>query len=98
MSDDHPIEAFQSIPKAFCPKASPNGEWVVCNWNTTGQFELHAIHVVSGDRRQLTDGDLPTQPEDATYRWAADSDAVLYQVDHDGATDVYRTARISCHQ
>lgn len=87
-----PLEAFYSIPKAYCPKASPNGEWVVCNWNKTGRFELHAIHVASGEYRQLTAGDLPLYPEDATYRWAAGSDAVLYQVDRDGATDVYRTA------
>ncbi len=88
---DDSIDAFFSIPKAFCPKASPNGEWVVCNWNTTGRFELHAIHVASGERRQLTDGDLPLHPEDATYCWTADSDAVLYQVDRDGVTDIYRS-------
>jgi dienelactone hydrolase len=87
-----PIEAFYSIPKAYCPKASPNGEWVVCNWNKTGCFELHAIHVASGEHRQLTAGDLPLHPEEATYRWDAGSDAILYQVDRNEATDVYRTA------
>lgn len=92
MSLDTPIEAFFSIPKAFCPKVSPNGEWVVCNWNTTGRFELHAIHIESGERRRLTDGDLPLHPEDATYRWTAESDAVLYQVDRNGDTDIYRAA------
>jgi dipeptidyl aminopeptidase/acylaminoacyl peptidase len=92
MSIETPIDAYFSIPKAFCPKASPDGEWVACNWNTTGRFELHAIHLESGERRQLTEGDLPLHPEEATYRWAAESDAILYQVARDGATDIYRAA------
>ncbi|WP_330631487.1 S9 family peptidase [Halocatena halophila] len=87
---DDPSTAFFSIPKAFCPKASPDGKRVICNWNTTGRFELHAITVSSGERRQLTEGELPLHPEDATYCWTATSDVVLYQVDRNGNTDVYR--------
>jgi acetyl esterase/lipase len=92
MTLDNPIEAFHSVPKAFCPKASPNGDWVACCWNKTGRFELHAMNVVRGERRQLTDGELPRHPEDVTYRWDASSDAVLYQTDRDGTTEVYRAS------
>lgn len=89
---DDPIDAFMSIPEAFCPKASPNDEWVACCWNATGQYDLHARHVETGGRRQLTDGMLPSHPEEITYRWDAESDGLLYQIEHEERTSVHRSA------
>lgn len=92
MQLNNPIEAFCSIPKAYRPKASPNGEWIACNWNTTGRFELHGIHVTTGRRHQFTDGRIPLHPEDISYRWAPDSTALLYRGDKEDSSSVYRSS------
>jgi dipeptidyl aminopeptidase/acylaminoacyl peptidase len=91
MSIDDPVEAFQSIPEAHQPRVSPDDEWVACIWSDSGRFELHAIHLAAGERRQLTDGDLPADPEDTLHHWVGESDAVIFQgPERDGTTTVYR--------
>ncbi len=86
-----PIETFFSIPTAYFPKASPDGEWVACNWNTTGRFELYGIHLPTGRRHQFTDGEIPLHPESVSYLWAADSEAVLYRGAEGNSSCVYRS-------
>lgn len=88
----NPIEAFFSVPTAYFPKASPDGEWVACNWNTTGRFELHGIHLPTGRRHQFTDGEIPLHPENVSYLWAADSAAVLYRGEEGNNSCVYRSS------
>lgn len=79
MSIEEPLEAFCSITHTAFPKASPDGEWVACARDATGRFELHAIHVETGERRQLTNGELPADPQGFGFRWNADSDAIIFQ-------------------
>ncbi len=88
---NNPIETFFSIPTAYFPKASPDGEWVACNWNTTGRFELHGTHLPTGRRHQFTDGEIPLHPENVSYVWAADSEAVLYRGAEENTSWVYRS-------
>jgi len=99
MPVEDPIEAFLSVPEAYSPRVSPDNERVVCCWNETDRFELHAYHLVTGERHQLTDGHLPMnpkgsrEPEHARHRWDHGNDGVVFQGPKTGeGTPVYRAS------
>lgn len=85
MPVEDPIEAFFSVPEAYSPRVSPDNEWVVCCWSNTGRFELHVYHLETGERRQLTSGHIPMnpngrrEPEHARHYWDRGSDSIVFQ-------------------
>jgi len=94
MSIKNPIEAFHSIPEPQNPKASPVGNWVACQWNPTGRFELHVTNRTSGEQRQLTDGEIPRDPTWWTYWWLNDSCLVFQDHSNPPGEDCAHTTGI----
>jgi dipeptidyl aminopeptidase/acylaminoacyl peptidase len=88
------LEALASLPTFHHPIASPSGDEVALYYDVTGRNELHLLDAETGDRRQISDGDVPRNarwPVD----WSADGDRVFFHLDDDGneQNDVYAVDR-----
>ncbi|MFC6954287.1 S9 family peptidase [Halorubellus litoreus] len=90
-SDDDTLEALASLPEFYHPTVSPDGDRIAFYHDETGRNELYVLDVESGERTQVSDGNVP---ENAMYpiAWDADGDRVFFhrdQDDGDEQNDIY---------
>ena len=90
-SDDDTLEALASLPEFYHPTVSPDGDRVAYYHDRSGRNELYVLDVETGERTQVSDGNVP---ENAMYpiAWDADGDRVFFHRDQDAGdeqNDVY---------
>jgi dipeptidyl aminopeptidase/acylaminoacyl peptidase len=87
---DVPLETLASLPSFHHPVADAAGERVAFYYDGTGRNELYVLDVETGDRRQISDGEVPRDP---TYpiEWSADGEELYFHSDEDGdeQTDIH---------
>ncbi|WP_435115186.1 S9 family peptidase [Halolamina sp. C58] len=90
MADDF-LERLASLPSFQHAVASPDGDRVALYYDVTGRNELHVLDVETGERRQISDGEVP---RNARWHvdWSADGDWVYFHDDEGGneQNDIYR--------
>jgi dipeptidyl aminopeptidase/acylaminoacyl peptidase len=88
------LEALAALPSFHHPTASPDGSTVAVYYDDTGRNELHLIDADTGDRRRVSDGEVPRNAR-WHLRWSADGRRVYYHLDDDGdeQNDVYAIDR-----
>ncbi|WP_248515091.1 prolyl oligopeptidase family serine peptidase [Salinarchaeum laminariae] len=85
------LESLASLPSFHHPTASPDGETVAVYYDDTGRNELHLIDVESGERRVVTDGEVPRNAR-WPMAWGPDGERIYYHQDEGGneQNDVWR--------
>jgi dipeptidyl aminopeptidase/acylaminoacyl peptidase len=80
---DEEIRELVSLPSVYHATASPDGERVALYYDGSGRNELHVIEVESGERRRVSDGEVP---RNARWHvdWAADGTEIYFHLDADG--------------
>ena len=93
MADTDPdfLERLASLPSFQHAVAAPEGDRVALYYDVTGRNELHVLDVETGDRRQISDGEVPRNAR-WHLKWSADGDAVYFHDDEGGneQNDIYR--------
>ncbi|WP_115865025.1 S9 family peptidase [Halorussus litoreus] len=81
--DTDVLDELASLPSFHHPTASPDGDEVALYYDVSGRNELHLLDLESGDRRQLSDGEVP---RDAQWwpQWSADGERVFFHDDEGG--------------
>jgi Tol biopolymer transport system component len=95
MSDsDTSLEELASLPTFHHPTASPDGSEVAFYYDTTGRNELTILDTDSGERRQISDGEVPRNAR-WFIRWDAGGEQVFFHLDEDGneQNDIYAIDR-----
>ncbi|MEF8799663.1 MAG: prolyl oligopeptidase family serine peptidase [Halolamina sp.] len=90
MSDEDFLEALASLPSFQHAVASPDGDRVALYYDVTGRNELHVLDVASGDRQQISHGEVPRNAR-WHLKWGADGDVVYFHDDEAGneQNDIY---------
>jgi len=93
MAEKEFLEALASLPSFQHAVASPDGDRVALYYDVTGRNELHVLDVERGERRQVSDGEVPRNAR-WHLKWGADGDVVYYHDDEAGneQNDVYSMA------
>ncbi|MFB6073926.1 MAG: prolyl oligopeptidase family serine peptidase [Haloarculaceae archaeon] len=93
MADDL-LEALASLPTFHHPTASPDGDEVAVYYDGSGRNELHVIDAETGERRRVSDGQVPRNAR-WHVEWSADGERVYYHRDEGGneQNDVHALAR-----
>jgi len=89
--DQDVLESLASLPSFHHPTASPDGETVAVYYDDTGRNELHLIDAETGERRVVTDGEVPRNAR-WPMAWGPNGDAIYYHQDEGGneQNDVWR--------
>jgi len=82
-SDADLLDELASLPTVHHPTASPDGEAVALYYDVSGRNELHLLDVETGDRRQVSEGEVPKNARWWT-NWSADGDRVFFHDDEGG--------------
>lgn len=84
-TDRDVIESLASLPTVAHPVVAPDGEAIALYYDGTGRHELSLLDPATGDRTQLTDGEVP---RDVTWgpglAWSADGERVYFHRDEAG--------------
>jgi dipeptidyl aminopeptidase/acylaminoacyl peptidase len=84
MSDpDDVLEALASLPSFHHPTATEDGDRVALYYDDTGRNELHVLDSETGERRRVSDGEVPRNARWGV-EWSADGDQVFFHLDEDG--------------
>lgn len=77
------LEALASLPSYHHPVASPAGDVIAYCYDITGQNELYVQDIESGERTQVSDGNVP---RDVKYPivWGADGERLFLHYDEGG--------------
>ncbi|MFD1512252.1 LpqB family beta-propeller domain-containing protein [Halomarina rubra] len=91
MPAEYPLEELASLPSFYHPTVSPDGSRIAFYYDATGRNELYVQDLATGEREQVSDGEVPRQPRHG-IAWDADGEGVLFHLDDDGdeQNDVYR--------
>jgi len=95
MSDsDGLLEELARLPSYHHPTASPDGTEVAVYYDESGRNELVLIDVETGERTQLSDGEVPRNAR-WPIQWSADGERVYFHRDEGGneQNDVYAIDR-----
>ena len=83
-------EDLARLPDFYHPTVSPDGTLVAYYYDGSGRNELHLLDLETGERRQLSDGEVP---RDARWHieWSGAGERVFFHRDEDGdeQNDVY---------
>ena len=87
---DDLLEALASLPSYHHPTVAPDGDRIAVYYDISGRNELHLIDVESGERTQLSDGEVPRNARWGT-RWGPHGDRIYFHLDEDGneQNDIY---------
>jgi dipeptidyl aminopeptidase/acylaminoacyl peptidase len=93
-SDHDVLEELASLPTFHHPTASPDGSEAALYYDTTGRNELSILDVESGERQQISDGEVPRNAR-WFVKWDADGERVFFHLDDDGneQNDIYAIDR-----
>jgi len=94
-SRDHDVlEALASLPSFHHPTVSPDGDEVAVYYDETGRNELQLLDAASGERRVVSDGQVPRNARWPVI-WGPHGDVVYYHRDEDGneQNDVWAIGR-----
>jgi len=85
-----PLEEIASLPEYRSPRASPDGERIAYYHDETGRNELYVQDLSTGDRRQVSDENVPRTVMYPIV-WDADGERIFFHEDDDGdeQTDVH---------
>jgi dipeptidyl aminopeptidase/acylaminoacyl peptidase len=87
---DVPLETLASLPSFHHPVADPDGERVAFYYDGSGRHELYVLDVDTGERTQISDGEVPRDP---TYplEWSVDGTEIYFHRDEGGdeQTDIH---------
>jgi dipeptidyl aminopeptidase/acylaminoacyl peptidase len=96
---EFPLEELASLPEFHHPVADPAGERVAFYYDGTGRNELYVMDVETGQRRQVSDGEVP---RDAKFpiAWSADGDRIYFHRDDGGdeQNDVHAISLTGDHE
>lgn len=83
MSSRMPIEELASLPTFYHPTANDAGDEIAIYYDETGRNELYTIDAETGERTQLSDGNVP---RDAKYpiRYGPDGNRLYFHQDEGG--------------
>ncbi|MCU4717227.1 S9 family peptidase [Halapricum hydrolyticum] len=78
-----PLEDVAGLPEFYHPTISPDGSRVALYYDETGRNELYVLDRASGERRQISNENVP---RDARWwiRWGASGDEILFHRDEAG--------------
>ena len=76
-------EELARLPEFHHPRVGPDGERIAFYYDGTGRNELYVQDVETGDRRQVSDGEVPRAAR-WPIAWGADGEQVLFHLDDDG--------------
>lgn len=87
---DTTLERLARLPSFYHPVASPAGDRIAYYYDGTGQNELYVQDLATGDRRQISDGEVPRNAR-WPIRWRPDGQAIYFHRDEGGneQNDVY---------
>ncbi|EMA44775.1 S9 family peptidase [Halococcus saccharolyticus] len=80
---DDVLEALASLPSFHHPTASEDGDRVAFYYDESGRNELHVLDVETGDRHQVSHGEVPRNARWGV-EWSADGERVFFHLDEDG--------------
>jgi len=80
---EFPLEDLIRLPDFYNPVVSPNGDRVAFYYDETGRIELYVQNLETGEREQLSDGNVP---RNARYplAWSVDGERVYFHEDEGG--------------
>jgi dipeptidyl aminopeptidase/acylaminoacyl peptidase len=76
-------EELARLPEFHHPRVGPDGERIAFYYDGTGRNELYVQTAESGDRRQISDGEVPRAAR-WPIAWDADGERVFFHLDDDG--------------
>ncbi|WP_224268106.1 S9 family peptidase [Haloprofundus salinisoli] len=78
------------LPSFHHPRLSPDGDRVALYYDETGRNELHLVDLDSGERRRITDGEVPRNAR-WPVAWDSTGERVFFHLDADGdeQNDIY---------
>ncbi|MFW5955988.1 MAG: S9 family peptidase [Halorhabdus sp.] len=87
---DTTLERLARLPSFYHPVASPAGDRIAYYYDGTGQNELYVQDLATGDRRQISDGEVPRNAR-WPIRWRPDGQAIYFHRDEGGneQNDIY---------
>lgn len=88
------MQAVLDLPGVRQAVASPDGERVAFYYDDGEQYELHVLELPTGECRQLTDGEVHSDPT-SHLAWTPDGAEVLYHYhrESDREDDIYAVDR-----
>jgi dipeptidyl aminopeptidase/acylaminoacyl peptidase len=82
MTDPLPLEDLVRLPDHYQPVLSPDGERVAFFYDATGRIELYVQDIASGERRQVSDANVPRNAR--PLAWSRDGERIYFHEDEDG--------------
>ena len=82
-----PLEELASLPEFYQVTASPSGGRIAYYYDGTGRNELYIEDVETGDRRQVTDGNVP-RDAGSPIAWGAEGVRIHFH-DEEGGDEQY---------
>ncbi|WP_435119017.1 S9 family peptidase [Halolamina sp. C58] len=76
-------EELARLPEFHHPRVGPDGERVAFYYDGTGRNELYVQEIESGERRQISDGEVPRAAR-WPIAWDADGSRVFFHLDDAG--------------
>ncbi|GAA0647298.1 S9 family peptidase [Salarchaeum japonicum] len=77
------LEELASLPEFYHPRVSPDGDRVAFYYDETGRNELYVQDIASGERTQVSDGNVPRAAR-WPIAWDADGERVFFHQDEGG--------------
>jgi len=80
---EFPLEDLIRLPDFYNPVVSPDGDRVAFYYDATGRIELYVQDLQTGDREQVSDGNVP---RNARYplAWSRDGERIYFHEDDGG--------------
>ncbi len=92
MAEQSPVDLDElvGLPEFYHPTVSPDGSRIALYYDVSGRNELHVIDRETGERTQVSDGEVP---RDASWplHWGPEGDRILFHRDEGGdeQNDIY---------
>lgn len=80
---ENELEALASLPSSHHPVASPAGDRIAFYYDGTGQNEVYIRDITSGERTQVSDGNVPKDVKNPIV-WDADGERLFLHCDEKG--------------
>ncbi len=78
-----PLEELARLPGFFMPALNWQGDSVAFFWDISGSLELYVMDVATGERRQVSHGEMPKSLH-AGFIWNRAGDRIVYARDNNG--------------
>jgi dipeptidyl aminopeptidase/acylaminoacyl peptidase len=89
MNEENPLEKLIRLFDYYNPVVSPDGERVAFYYDETGRVELYVQHLQTGERDQISDGNVPRNAY--PLAWSRDGERIFFHEDEGGneQTDIH---------